>query len=167
MWILAICMSSWRNVSLGLLFFNWFLLLFLLLRCMSYSFILEIKPLLVASFATIFPHSVDCLFILLLGLLWWLSSNKSPSMQEMLVQFLGLKIPWRRAWRPTPVFLPGESHGQRRLAGYSPWGCKQLDMTEATEHACMASFVVVKLESLIRSHLFIFVFVSTAFGRLI
>ena len=32
------------------------------------------------------------------------------------------KIPWRRAWQPTPVFLSGESHGQRSLAGYSPWG---------------------------------------------
>ena len=31
-----------------------------------------------------------------------------------------VKIPWRRAWQPTPVFLPGESHGQRSLAGYSP-----------------------------------------------
>ena len=34
------------------------------------------------------------------------------------------KIPWRREWRPTPGFLPGESHGQRSLAGYSPWGCR-------------------------------------------
>ena len=42
------------------------------------------------------------------------------------------KIPWRRAWLPTPVFLPGESHGQRSLAGYSPWGHKELDTTEAT-----------------------------------
>ena len=32
------------------------------------------------------------------------------------------KIPWRRAWKPTPVFLPGQSHGQRSLVGYSPWG---------------------------------------------
>ena len=40
------------------------------------------------------------------------------------------KIPWRRAWPPTPVFLPGESHGQRSLAGYSPWSRKELDMTE-------------------------------------
>ena len=40
------------------------------------------------------------------------------------------KIPWRRKWQPTPVFLPGKSHGQRSLAGYSPWGCKELDMTE-------------------------------------
>ena len=36
----------------------------------------------------------------------------------------------RRAWQPTPIFLPGASHGQRRLAGYSPWGCKESDMTE-------------------------------------
>ena len=44
------------------------------------------------------------------------------------------KIPWRRAWQPTPVFLPRESHGQRSLAGYSPWGCKELGTTEATYH---------------------------------
>ena len=40
------------------------------------------------------------------------------------------KIPWRRARQPTPVFLPGESHGQRSLKGYSPWGCKEPDTTE-------------------------------------
>ena len=40
------------------------------------------------------------------------------------------KIPWRREWQPTPVFLPGKSHGQRSLVGYSPWGCKELDRTE-------------------------------------
>ena len=34
------------------------------------------------------------------------------------------KIPWRRKWQPTPVFLPQKSHGQRNLVGYSPWGCK-------------------------------------------
>ena len=38
--------------------------------------------------------------------------------------------PWRRKWQSTPVFLPGESHGQRGLVGYSPWGCKESDMTE-------------------------------------
>jgi len=44
---------------------------------------------------------------------------------------LGLGIsPWRREWQPTPAFLPGESHGQRSLAGYSPCGCKESDMTE-------------------------------------
>ena len=39
------------------------------------------------------------------------------------------KTPWRRAWQPT-VFLPGESHGQRSLVGYNPWGRKESDMTE-------------------------------------
>ena len=40
------------------------------------------------------------------------------------------KIPWRRKWQPTPVFLPAESHGQRSLVGHNPWGHKELDMTE-------------------------------------
>ena len=42
------------------------------------------------------------------------------------------KIPWRRAWQPILVFLPGESHGQRSLAGYSPCGHKESDTTEVT-----------------------------------
>ena len=37
---------------------------------------------------------------------------------------------WRRKWQPTPVLLPGKSHGWRSLVGYSPWGCKELDTTE-------------------------------------
>ena len=47
------------------------------------------------------------------------------------------KIPWKRKRQPTPVFLPGKSHGQKSLTGYSPWGCKKLDMTEqlACTHA--------------------------------
>ena len=40
------------------------------------------------------------------------------------------KIPWKRKWQPTPVFLPGKSQGQRSLVGYSPWGCKELDTME-------------------------------------
>ena len=42
------------------------------------------------------------------------------------------KIPLKKAWQPAPVFSPGEFHGQRSLAGYSPWLCKELDMTEVT-----------------------------------
>ena len=45
------------------------------------------------------------------------------------------KIPWKRAWHPTPVFLPGKSRRQRSLAGYDPWGHKESDMTETTEPA--------------------------------
>ena len=52
-----------------------------------------------------------------------------PAMQETQVQSLGQEIPWRREWLPTPVFLPGESHGQRSLVGYSPWGLKESDAT--------------------------------------
>ena len=40
------------------------------------------------------------------------------------------KIPWRRKWQPTPVFLPGEFHGWRNPVGYSPWGWKESDTTE-------------------------------------
>ena len=42
------------------------------------------------------------------------------------------KIPWRETWQPTPVFLPGESHGQKSVAGYDPLGCKESDTTEVT-----------------------------------
>ena len=42
------------------------------------------------------------------------------------------KIAWRKAWQQTPVFLPGKPHGQRSLVGYSPWGHRELDMTEST-----------------------------------
>ena len=44
------------------------------------------------------------------------------------------RFPWRRPWQPTPILLPGESHGQRSLAGCSPWGRKKLYTTEAAEH---------------------------------
>ena len=56
--------------------------------------------------------------------------NLSAPMQENQVQPPGGKIPWRREWQPTPVFLPGKFHGQRNLAGYSPGGSKELYMTE-------------------------------------
>ena len=38
-------------------------------------------------------------------------------------------VKWRRKWLPTPIFLPEKFHGQRSQAGYSPWGCKESDMT--------------------------------------
>ena len=43
---------------------------------------------------------------------------------------------WKRKWQPTPVFLPGEPHGQRSLAGHGPQGRRELDTTEVTKHAC-------------------------------
>ena len=54
--------------------------------------------------------------------------------EEIQVQSLGRKIPWRQARQPTPVFLPREPYGQRSFAGYSPQGHKESDMTKVTEH---------------------------------
>ena len=54
-----------------------------------------------------------------------------PAMQEIWVQSLGQEDPLEREWLPTPVFLPGEFHRQRSLVGYSPWGGRESDMTEA------------------------------------
>ena len=53
-----------------------------------------------------------------------------PAMQRPEFDPSVRKIPWRRERQPTPVFLSGESHGQRSLAGYSPWARKESDMTE-------------------------------------
>ena len=53
-----------------------------------------------------------------------------PAMQGTWVQSWVGKIPWRKEWLPTPVFLPGEFHGQRSLLRNRPWGCKESDTTE-------------------------------------
>ena len=52
------------------------------------------------------------------------STNVSPACSHMFNPWVG-KIPWRMKWQPTPVFLLGESHGQRSLEGYNPWGHKE------------------------------------------
>ena len=77
-------------------------------------------------------------YIYLHGLPWWLRWWRVVlPMQETQVPSLGQKIPWRRKWQPTPVFLPGKLDEQRSLAGYSPWGRKESDTTEYTcMHAC-------------------------------
>ena len=60
-------------------------------------------------------------------------------------------IPWRKKWQPTPVFSPGESHGQRNLAGYSPWGCKRVRHNLVTKkkktpkvnhHLCLQQVII-------------------------
>ena len=58
------------------------------------------------------------------------------------------KIPWRRKWQPTPVFLPEKFHGQRSLLGYSPWGHKQSDKTEQLTHTYIPTHMVKNDESL-------------------
>ena len=56
--------------------------------------------------------------------------KRLPAMRETWAQTLGQEDPWRRKWQPTPVLLPGESHGGWSLVGYSPWGRKESDTTE-------------------------------------
>ena len=51
------------------------------------------------------------------------------------------KISWRRQWQPTSVFLPGKSHGQRSLAGYSPWGSQRVKHDWVTEHTPCRNWV--------------------------
>ena len=57
-------------------------------------------------------------------------SRERIRLQCRWVRSLGQEDPLEKEWQPTPVFLPEKSHGQRSLAGYSPWDCKEWDMTE-------------------------------------
>ena len=83
--------------------------------------------------------SVQCIYTLFIVYMGFPggASCKEPACQCRRHQRRGFnpwagKIPWRRKWQPTLVSLPGKSHGQRSLAGYSPWGHKESDMTEMT-----------------------------------
>ena len=61
----------------------------------------------------------------------WLSSKESTCQcKRYSCHPWAGKTPWRRKWKPSPVFLPGKCRGQRSLAGYSPWSCKESEMTE-------------------------------------
>ena len=57
------------------------------------------------------------------------SVESACSVGELFYSWVG-KIPWRRKWQPTPVSLPGKSHGHGSLVGYSPSGHRELDMTD-------------------------------------
>ena len=76
----------------------------------------------------------------MLGETWWLGGRESTC-QGRGHRFdpWVRKIPWRRKWQPTPVFLPGKSRGQRSLVGYSPQGCNESD---TTEHSRISSIIV-------------------------
>ena len=54
------------------------------------------------------------------------------------------QIPWRRKWQPTPVSLPGKFHGQRSLVGYSPWGCKESEMTKHAHKYIMYRYMALR-----------------------
>ena len=74
-----------------------------------------------------------------------------PVMQETRVWSLDQEDPWRRTWQPTPVFLPGEFHGQRSLAGYSPWGYKELGQNW---HSLAHSFTALIIPWALSAHPF-------------
>ena len=80
--------------------------------------------------------------ITFIGLPRWLSGNESACQCRRCVfdPWVG-KIPWRRTWLPTPVFLPGKVRGQRSLAGYRPWGHKELDTTKLS-HARVSTYII-------------------------
>ena len=60
------------------------------------------------------------------GFPWWLSGKESTwNAGDFRFDPWVRKIPWRRAWQPTPAFLPGEFHGEKRLVGSNPWGHKE------------------------------------------
>ena len=96
---------------------------------------------LVLVFLAVLFHVVCCYFLLiyfnwrLITLLYWVFPGGSEvkasacNAGDLGDPWVG-KFPWRRKWHPTPVFLPGESHGQRSLVGYSPRGRKELGTTE-------------------------------------
>ena len=63
---------------------------------------------------------------------WWRTRLPMQETQETWVQYLGWEDPSRSTWQSTAVFLPGGSHGQRSMGGYSPWGREESDTAEAT-----------------------------------
>ena len=65
-----------------------------------------------------------------------------PAMQKTWVQSLGWEDPLEEGMLPTPLFLPGEFHGQGSLVGYSPWGCKELDMIEQLTHTQTQEYII-------------------------
>ena len=79
------------------------------------------------------------------GLPWWLSGIEFTCQCRRCRFDPWVKnIPWRRKWQPTPVFLPGKSHGHRSLADYSPWGCKRVgcDLTTKQQQHTRAHVIV-------------------------
>ena len=83
------------------------------------------------------------------GLPWWLSGKSSACNPGDMGSIPGLGgSPWSREWQPTLLFLPGEFHGLRSLAGYTPWGCKELDMTDLLTFFSLFQVCLTLLENI-------------------
>ena len=108
--------------------------------------LLEIQillPIILESPSVISSFPFLLLMIVLFGFPGGSVLNNLPAMQEMQetrVQSQGQNLPWRRKWQPTPVFLPGKSHGERSLAGYSPWGRKKVRQNLATTNSILSTY---------------------------
>ena len=86
------------------------------------------------------------------GLPRWCSGKESASQcRRCRFDFLVGNIPWRRKEQPTPVFLPGKSHGQRNQVGYSPWGHKESDTTEHA-HISPVTAMLIRKEKFLPRH---------------
>ena len=87
------------------------------------SFFLFFSPSLSFTLASLTSYYI--LSMRIIGLPWWLSGEEfTCKCRRGRFNPWVRKIPWRRKWKPTPVFLPGKSHEERNLVGYSPWGHK-------------------------------------------
>ena len=101
--------------------------------CINANWVPDLRE--IISLLSISMLSWDMSYLIISYLLWRASLVGErlkclPAMQETWVRSLGQEDPQRRKWQPTPVFLPGESHGCRSLVGYSPRGSKESDTTE-------------------------------------
>ena len=124
-WLVCACLYSLKNI--------------LKITCMGYAYVIKswnhvsIMPLLlnsvVASYLLGFPGGSD-------------SKESACNVGRPRFNPRVGKIPWRRKWQPTSIFLPGEFHGMKSLAGYSPWGHKESYKTErlhfSTNSSCLS-----------------------------
>ena len=99
--------------------------------CFYFFFLLPFCALHTHCLEFYFDFSIGLFKIVALGITLYIHN---------LLQCTSVEI-WRRQWHPTPVLLPGKSHGQRRLVGYSPWGCKESDTTEGLNFFSFFSFM--------------------------
>jgi len=101
---------------------------------------LKVNEMLDWEFVEMGANPISSVVFSQVGLPRWLSGKESACQCKRLRFDPWIrKMPWRRKWQPTPVFLAGKSHGQRTLVGYSPPGCKRAGHDWVTEHACTHS----------------------------
>ena len=101
--------------------------------CLQSKLILLLSLLLWVLTIAVHGRIYDLAFFFFFFFKFWLSGKESAyQCGKFGFSSWVRKIPWRRKWQPSPVFLPGGSHGQRSLVGYILWGCKESDITEHT-----------------------------------